>query len=72
MQALKVIIPFDARCCSLNCVFNRTYNGTCTVKGEAPDKAETISRDGDLYLRTEYCVENAVTEGKVTHLPVEE
>ena len=72
MQALKVIIPFDARCCSLNCVFNRTYSGTCTVKGEEPGKSETIGRDGDLYLRTAYCVENATTDGKVTHLPVEE
>jgi len=72
MQALKVIIPFDARCCSLNCVFNRTYSGTCTVQGEEPGKAEKIGRDGDLYLRTDYCVNNASSDGRITHLPVEE
>jgi hypothetical protein len=72
MQVLKVIIPFDARCCSLNCVSNSTYTGKCTVKGEAPGKAETIGRDGDLYLRTDYCVKNASSDGKVTHLPVDE
>jgi hypothetical protein len=72
MQSLKVILPFDARCCSLNCMFNRTYSGTCTVKGEAPGQAEKINRDGDLYLRTAYCIENAVIDGNVTHLPVDE
>jgi len=76
MPSLRVIIPFDTRCCSLNCEFNRTYTGTCTVRGETPDRAEKLGRDGELYLRTNYCIENASSEsgpsGKVTHLPVDE
>ena len=76
MQSLKVIIPFDSRCCSLNCRFNQTYTGTCTVRGDSSDQVEKVGRDGELYLRTPYCIENASSEswpsGKVTHLPVNE
>jgi len=76
MPALRVIIPFDTRCCSINCEFNRTYTGKCTVRGATPDLAETIARDGDFYLRTRYCIEKAsiVNEPsrKVTYLPTGE
>ena len=67
MKTLKIIAPFDAKYCSINCVFNRTYNGTCNVRSDKPEK---IDREGGLYLRTNYCVENALSENGVIHLPV--
>ena len=65
MKTLKVIVPFDSKHCSINCVFNRTYNSTCNVRSSQPEK---IAREGDLYLRTNYCIENALPSEK---LPVD-
>jgi hypothetical protein len=61
---MQRINPFDATHCSLNCQFSRVT--TCIAR----EPAEVIAVDGKMYLRTAFCVENAVQRGGLVCLPV--
>lgn len=47
----------DARHCSINCPLIQFYS--CTARGTASDEIEKLEREGQLYLRTEYCKKKA-------------
>lgn len=66
---LPALISFiDATRCSLDCQLMNL--GCCTARGHASDRREILQREGDYYLRTEYCRHKASNSSVIETCPL--